>query len=388
MLSQIELLAAACTKLDKQGLAVLPKRCLRSRHLQSTCRVCSSACPNDAISCEEGLNLTPEKCTGCGACTAVCPSGALAAKLPSNQEVHPLVAAHVERSGAVAFACETYLSAHPDERQRVIAVPCIVRCDESVLVDAVLRGAASVTLINAACADCRQNKVCEQARTTADTAKRLLESWNYPAVFMLSPVIPATVKALPKPGNVAGGMSRRNFLTAFTRKSESLATQMLPEIISAAVNNNPDNTDELANPMEEPKHLPAKWCSLRQSIRQIPAAPVIDDFPSSLWGDICIAASCNGCGACVEACPTAAIVAFRQEGKWGISLDISLCTQCGLCKDICCGESITMESTVRLTAVLDSSPRVLIEKELTELDNLLEAPEQRITRLLGCAVKY
>lgn len=139
MLSKLELFTDACAKLDKRGIVVNEKRCLHKRHLCSSCQRCSSVCPNGAITYSEALVFIADKCTGCGACSSVCPSGALSAKLPSNQELHSLVALHVEHSGAVAFACETYLIAHPVERRRVIPVQCTARCDESILVHAVLR---------------------------------------------------------------------------------------------------------------------------------------------------------------------------------------------------------------------------------------------------------
>ncbi|WP_094605684.1 Ferredoxin-type protein NapF [Sporomusa silvacetica DSM 10669] len=385
MLSKLEQFTEACAKLDKRGIVMHEKRCLRKRHLHSSCLRCSSVCPSGAITCSEGLALLAEKCTGCGACTSVCPSGALSAKLPSNKELRSLVALHVEHSGAVAFACEAYLKAHPAERQRAIAVQCIARCEESILVDAVLRGATSVSILNASCADCLQNKLCFLVQTMADTANRLLECWQYPVVITLTQKIPEKIKPLPITESEANGMSRRAFLTAFKRKSESLFTQVLPEMILGTVDKQPET--ELMNPMEESKYLPDKWCSLVNSLKKLKNTANSTGFHSSLWGDIHIADSCNGCGACAEACPTAAIVIRNQDSLCSISLDTSRCTQCGLCKDICCCESIKMFSTVDLDAMLAQTPRVLSEKRQEEIDHLLEPLEQRMARLLGCVVK-
>ncbi|WP_094606813.1 Ferredoxin-type protein NapF [Sporomusa silvacetica DSM 10669] len=387
MLSKLEQFTEACAKLDKRGIVMHEKRCLRKRHLHSSCLRCSSVCPSGAITCSEGLALLAEKCSGCGACTSVCPSGALSAKLPSNKELRSLIALHVERSGAVAFACEAYLKAHPAERQRAIAVQCIARCEESILVDAVLRGATSVSILNASCVDCLQNKLCFLVQTMADTANRLLECWKYPVVIALTQKIPEKIKPLPIMESEATGMSRRAFLTAFKRKSESLFTQVLPEIILGTADKQPDTNTELMNPMEESKYLPDKWCSLVNSLKKLKTTAISTGFHSSLWGDIHIADSCNGCGACAEACPTAAIVIRNQDNLCSISLDTSRCTQCGLCKDICCCESIKIISTVDLDAMLAQTPRVLSEKRQEEIDHLLEPLEQRMARLLGCVVK-
>jgi len=387
MLSKLEQFTEACAKLDKQGIVMHEKRCLRKRHLHSSCLRCSSVCPSGAISCEEGLVLLAEKCTGCGACVSVCPSGALSAKQPSNKELHSLVALHVQNSGVVAFACEAYLKAHPTERQRAIAVQCIARCDESILVDAVLRGATNVSILNASCANCSQSKLCVLVQTMTDTANRLLECWKYPNVIALTQKIPETIKPLPITEGEATGISRRAFLTAFKRKGESFVTQVLPEIVFGTVDKHPKDSNRLQNPMGEPKYLPEKWCSLVNSLKQLQNTAAATGFQSSLWGDIRIADSCNGCGACADACPTSAIVIHNQDSLCSISLDMSRCTQCGLCKDICCCESIKMFSTVNLDAMFAQTPRVLIEKRQEEIDDLLEPLEQRMARLLGCVVK-
>jgi ferredoxin len=387
MLSKLELFTEACAKLDKRGIVMHENRCLRKRHLHSACLLCSSVCPSGASTCAEGLVFMAEKCIGCGACTSVCPSGALSAKLPSNKELRALVALHVKHSGAVAFACEPYLKAVPTERQRAISVQCTARCDESILVDAVLRGATNVSIINGSCAKCLQYKLCGLVQTMADTANRLLECWKYPAVIALTQKIPEKIKPLPITEGEAVGMSRRAFLTAFKVKGASLVTQVLPEIIAGTSDNRPENSNGLPNPMEEPKYLPEKWCSLVNSLKQLQKAAAPTDFQSNLWGDISIADSCNGCGACADACPTAAIVAGQQEGFWSISLEASRCTQCGLCKDICCRESIEITSTVDFGEMLAQTPRVLIVKRQEEIDTLLAPIEQRMARLLGCLVK-
>ncbi|CQR70316.1 hypothetical protein SpAn4DRAFT_1285 [Sporomusa ovata] len=123
------------------------------------------------------------------------------------------------------------------------------------------------------------------------------------------------------------------------------------------------------------------------SLKQLRNTAASTGFQSSLWGDIRIADSCNGCGACAEACPTAAIVITKQDDLCSISLDTSRCTQCGLCQDVCCCESIKMFSTVDLDAMLAQIPQVLIIKKQKDIDNLLEPLEQRMSRLLGYVIK-
>ena len=48
---------------------------------------------------------------------------------------------------------------------------------------------------------------------------------------------------------------------------------------------------------------------------------------------------CNGCGTCVDECPSDAI---KMENDKAI-VDEGLCVDCGLCVDPCPVEAITME---------------------------------------------
>lgn len=389
MLSELEQLSRSCIDLGQQGIVIYKNRCLHKRHLRSSCRRCSDVCANGAISCAEGPALIVEKCTGCGACAAVCPSGALAAQSPSSQKLRALAALHVQHSGAVAFACETYLKTHPAEIRRAVAVQCTARCDEALLVDAVLCGAASVSILNSSCTECRQHTLSGLVRAMVDTANQLLGYWQYPAAIALTQKIPETIKPLPKEGkgDAAIDMSRRAFLTGFTKKSESLVTQMLPEIILGTAGQHSETRVGFPNPMDEPKGLPEKWRLLLNSLNQFGNTAVSADFSGSLWGDIRIADSCNGCGACADACPTAALVAHSQEGLWRVTFDESHCTQCGLCRDICNCGSIHMNSAVALDTLFAQLPRTIIVKKQKEIDDLLAPPEQRMARLLGCEVK-
>jgi Fe-S-cluster-containing hydrogenase component 2 len=49
---------------------------------------------------------------------------------------------------------------------------------------------------------------------------------------------------------------------------------------------------------------------------------------------------CNGCGACLRACPNEAIAG---EAKQPHHIDPEKCTQCGICRETCRFEAVTVE---------------------------------------------
>jgi NADH-quinone oxidoreductase subunit F len=49
--------------------------------------------------------------------------------------------------------------------------------------------------------------------------------------------------------------------------------------------------------------------------------------------------ACEGCGACLKACPHDAITG---QAKQPHAIDAALCTKCGICKDVCKFEAIAI----------------------------------------------
>ena len=48
---------------------------------------------------------------------------------------------------------------------------------------------------------------------------------------------------------------------------------------------------------------------------------------------------CNGCGTCVDECPSEAIKIVNDKAK----IDADSCVDCGVCVDACPEEAISME---------------------------------------------
>lgn len=387
MLAKLDLFTAACAVFDRCGIVVHNEYCLHTRHQRSRCLQCSSICPTGAISFHDGLVFAAEKCVGCGACASVCPSGALSAARPSNEELRSQVACHVAHLGAVAFACETYLTAHPRDRSRVVALPCVARLDESILVEAALSGASTIALLTTACAGCPRGGLGGLAETMVDTARRLLERWNNPAVLVLTEELPDQ-PSLPAPlvPDALSSLSRRAFFSILRERKTNPDRPVQPETTPVALGRRCDNPNARPNFADQPKAVPERLRLVVDALRRPKPTPQPALFESRLWGDVTVTAACRGCAACAETCPTSALTAREQDGLWALSFETARCTQCGLCRDVCFAQAVTLAPSVSLEAVLEQTPRILKTKDAKEVDELMAPMEVRLSRLLGVSV--
>jgi ferredoxin len=214
----------------------------------------------------------------------------------------------------------------------------------------------------------------------------LLECWKTKPAVTLSPALPSDLKPLEATQSEATGYSRRSFFSAFRSGSSSLAVQAIPEILAVALGRRNENPHARPNLADHPKFVPERHRSLFNSLLQLKETPSPAAFDSDVWGDVTVESTCNGCGACVEICPSGALMTIQQEGLWGLFFEGSRCTQCGVCANICCRESIRLNSVVPLDKLIAQQPRVLIVKPEEAIENLMEPMEERIARYFDCQV--
>lgn len=378
MLSKLGFLVAAGSALGRR-LTVRNERCLRSRHRKSDCRACSRVCPTGALASDDDLSLSSDLCSGCGACAAVCPAGALAATAPSDEEVRLQIARHVKNSGAVAFACERHLSFAASDRAKVVAVPCLARLDETILVEAALVGASTVVLVDMACAACPQNALRRVAEAAVANADDLLSPWRRRGTICIGKE-PPELKPLADSRAVAPGVSRRALFSAF-RPAKVEAVQSSPP--------QPPRSERGAVTLGfdgRPQEAPERLRRLVEGLRHL--GPPSEDArcTSSLFGAVTVSAGCNGCGICAEVCPTGALVTREDDAGWRLIFLAGICNRCGLCENVCFAKALMLDGESSMAAILRPTPSTLVTKSKIETGELTAPLDERFSRLFGCQV--
>lgn len=360
-------LTSVLGRLQSDELNVFPYRCVVMRNRNASCLRCAEACTSGAIAVtDDGLEVDPELCVGCGTCATVCPTCALEARHPNDAALYQQASqALAANNGRAVVVCDTRWEAAAGriDPAKVPRVTCLGRVEESLMVGLVAEGATSVRLVHGDCGSCSRNVACETYPLVMETANELLEAWGSPVRVELSEKLPTSVRAS---GETAA--SGADPALAYDESRRQLFTQTGDLVGEAvAVGLGPDEASEVGQltgaqqavrfmkVMSDgtlPHFLPDRRERLLDSLASLgEAADVALD--TRLWGRVTIDTSaCKSCYMCATFCPTGAIRKFVDGDDAGVEHIPGDCVKCRCCTDVCPTNALTLHEDVMAREVV------------------------------------
>lgn len=413
---------ALLERIDGPDLAVHPERCVLVRNRNADCLRCAQACTSGAISAnDDGLQIDPDLCIGCGTCATVCPTGALEPLSPDDQAL-ARAGAELATScgGTVVFACDRAVK----EARRDGSVPaigkvpgcaevaCLGRIDATELVELAVRGAERVVLAAGTCAVCPHRTGGQTAAKTAEEARHLLaafgssleivetvgfpraeDGWNPSAdAFGYSLKRLARMEATPQEvfREASDAVARREGFETGVRPVAAATGDAEADIAPEAANVPRENGADLEDGVRVPhvgkdgllaQFVPARRTRLFNCLKAL-GEPCQETLETHLWGTVEIDPErCDACRMCAVFCPTGALRRFADgEGGVGMVHQSTFCVQCGTCEAICPRGAITVSPAVGLEDFLHGTA---VPYPMDRPDWKPNAPDSIYRRMVG-----
>jgi Pyruvate/2-oxoacid:ferredoxin oxidoreductase delta subunit/coenzyme F420-reducing hydrogenase delta subunit len=364
-------IANVLAKFDSRNLQVDPTQCSRLRHMKATCTRCMDYCPRHAISFGESISIDADKCNDCGICTNVCPTGALEATGPSNAELLNRIE-HAKETAVLAFACP---KAFKGSDERVLAVNCIGRLDESILVGAIAQGIGKVVLVDGPCQDCPGAVGRKAAAQAVAESNALAQAFGLSSRISFVSEVPFQRAAKDEAAASSEALSRRAFLTSFFRESQAAAALTVSTVLEKELEKKPQRING-----ELPQRLSTKRQLLLEMLPRLGRLASPDfEMENGSWATCRIKESCTACQMCAFFCPTGALSKIQEDSKPALAFRVSHCTNCRLCAEVCYWKSLELLPRVNLGVALeDGKETVTFDAETIAL----LSPEEKSKRLM------
>lgn len=346
------------TKLESPYITVHQERCILVRNGNAQCLRCAEACTSGCISYDgESLEVSPERCIGCGTCATVCPTCALESHHPADAALAAACGRSLEAlDGVVALGCGTLLDQARGryDEDAVVRVECLGRVDESLLTGCAARGAREAVLIHGDCDQCthRTGRAC--AEEVCATTAALMDAWNEPFAVRLTTKIPAAAK---KKGSADHDADRRAFLSHGGKQAarvgalvaeEAVAEALgVPDVVGGSLEAESARYTKVMDDGTLPHFVPDRRERLLDSLAEL-GEPEDVMIATRLWGHVIIDTErCVSCQMCATFCPTAALSKFEAaDGAIGVDHRPADCVKCRCCEAICPAEAITISEEV------------------------------------------
>jgi ferredoxin len=343
-------LAVAVALLEMLGLvgefdkpryvAYAPELCVHSRSRKVGCTRCLDQCPTGAIApAGDHVAIDPYVCAGCGACAGVCPTGAATYAAPGPNALlerlrallgtylaaggrEPVLLVHEEGHGGALIAASARHGRGLPGRVIPFGVSEVAQLGLETLAGAFAYGAATVVLL----VPPRKEGEVDGLRATAGYATAVLDGLGYGPGRLVE-------LAADDPDQLEG------LLWWLPRQEPVPAAAYLPMS----------------------RKRPLARLAL-DHLRDVAPAPVdLIELPKGApFGRVVVdTAGCTLCLACVQACPTGALLDNPEKPMLRFLEDA--CVQCGLCRNTCPERVIGLEP--RLSFLPEAKAPVTVKEE-------------------------
>lgn len=331
-------------------------RCLRLRHVSSSCRACLDSCPHKAIGLVDGQPLLyPSECTVCGLCATPCPQEAIFIT-PGDDAIFEKFKTSLSKP-LITFRCS-----HAKPNQEDVNIECFGALNPSLILLAKAIQNHSVTFIQGNCETCGKNLGCNLAQNLASQCSALAE-WTGAKLE-----ITVQRQAIEVDGR------RRAFFRGFMER--------IPE---TSVEEPTGNESDSETPE---KQIPANHLRLLTALRLLRNEQALSNQPEILHSRFQhpeISQECTGCAFCISMCPTGALQARKEGEELVIGLNRGACTSCGLCRDVCYTQAVHLKTVLQCEDLYNAEPLILFRKKVH--DNLLdECWEDKIGKMFDVPI--
>lgn len=331
-------------------------RCLRLRHVSSSCRACVNSCPHGAIGFVDGQPvLYPSECTACGLCSTACPQEAIFIQ-PGDEALFEKFKTTLLKP-VITFRCS-----HTKRNPEDINIECFGALNPSFILLAKAIQNHSISFIQGNCETCGKNLDCNPAQDLATQCSALAQ-W---AGTNLQ--ITVEQQALEVDGR------RRAFFSGFMERIPETSVQQ--------------PTEEKIDPETPAKQIPPNHLRLLTALRLLKGESPLSTQPEALHDHFKqpeISQECTGCAFCISMCPTGALQVKKEGEEMVIGLNRGACTSCGLCRDVCYTNAVQLKAVNRCEDLYNADPVILFRNKVKS-DLLDECWEDKIGKMFDVPI--
>lgn len=323
-------------------IAVQENRCVRLKHKRSTCQVCVTNCPTEAIkvgNIRGHIFIDWEKCVACGICTNVCKTEVYSLKQFTDRDLLEHGRGVIQAHKKLEIRCG---KVNDKPVNFAVEINCLGYINSAHIVALAAYGAEALHFRHANCENCEAKWGEEHASKNIKAADDILKAFNLNKAITLSTgnclasfTPPAEEDRLAGKGEL---LSRREFFQYFKRHAQFSAAKTISTL-----------WDSKPKPARRPvdfahKFLPSKRQLLLAALRtsERPDENSLDTSESLTLTEMEIDPSkCGLCESCARFCPTGALTQRTVCDVRGKKIEAELkfnparCVKCDLCLEAC-----------------------------------------------------